>query len=163
MTSDSATSNRIGVTGHQKLPRIAAELVEERLHEWYPDGLGITVVCSLAEGADSLVADILLCAGAELHAIIPSQGYRQTFDEQSVETYERLLGQASRVDVLDFREPSEEAYLSAGQLMVSTCETLIAVWDGEPSRGVGGTGDIVEFAASLGKSVRVIWPPGVAR
>lgn len=40
------------------------------------------------------------------------------------------------------------AYFSAGKLVVDQCDVLIAVWDREPARGIGGTGDIVAYASS---------------
>jgi len=35
--------------------------------------------------------------------------------------------------------------------VVDLADLLIAVWDGKPARGPGGTADVVAYAASAGK------------
>jgi hypothetical protein len=40
---------------------------------------------------------------------------------------------------------------------------MMAVWDGHPADGRGGTGDVVERARALGLPVTVVWPAGAAR
>ncbi|WP_286928888.1 MULTISPECIES: hypothetical protein [Aeromicrobium] len=40
---------------------------------------------------------------------------------------------------------------------------LIAVWDGKPSGGRGGTNDIVERRRANGQPVTIIWPHGTVR
>jgi hypothetical protein len=42
-------------------------------------------------------------------------------------------------------------------------EVLLAVWDGTPSQGVGGTADVVAFAGERGVPTAVVWPPGSRR
>jgi hypothetical protein len=50
----------------------------------------------------------------------------------------------------------EEAYERAGHEVVARCDVLIALWDGAPPRGRGGTAAIVEHARALGRRVEVI-------
>ncbi|MFD4786250.1 hypothetical protein ACFWN1_04065 [Streptomyces sp. NPDC058459] len=118
---------------------------------------------SLAEGADQLFAQELLAAGGELHAVIPANGYEATFSSSDKSTYFTLLDMATDVTRLSFESPSEEAYDAAGQWIAKHCEILIAVWDGKPARGLGGTADAVAHARKLGRVVRVVWPSGVQR
>jgi hypothetical protein len=40
---------------------------------------------------------------------------------------------------------------------------LVAVWDGQPSRGLEGTADVVAYANQRGVPVEVIWPEGATR
>ncbi|GAB2826863.1 hypothetical protein GCM10027073_64840 [Streptomyces chlorus] len=40
---------------------------------------------------------------------------------------------------------------------------LLAVWDGKPARGFGGTADVVSYAERSGTPVRVLWPEGATR
>lgn len=47
----------------------------------------------------------------------------------------------------------EESYFEAGKTVVNTIDFLIAVWDGKPSRGLGGTADVVEYAQECYKRV----------
>ncbi|WP_041624991.1 hypothetical protein [Stackebrandtia nassauensis] len=42
-------------------------------------------------------------------------------------------------------------------------DQLIAVWDGQPARGYGGTADVVDYARDHGIDVTVIWPEGAKR
>ena len=46
-----------------------------------------------------------------------------------------------------------DAYVMAGRATVAHCDVLIAVWDGLPPRGRGGTGDIVELALARGTPI----------
>jgi hypothetical protein len=53
--------------------------------------------------------------------------------------------------------------MAASRLMIDTADELLAVWDGQPARGHGGTADVVAYARSHGKPVHVIWPAGAER
>ena len=53
--------------------------------------------------------------------------------------------------------------MAASRLMVDAADELFAVWDGQPARGHGGTGDVVAYARERGKPVHVIWPAGAQR
>jgi hypothetical protein len=53
--------------------------------------------------------------------------------------------------------------MAASMLMIDTADELIAVWDGQPARGYGGTADVVAYARRRGKPVHVIWPDGAER
>ncbi len=43
-------------------------------------------------------------------------------------------------------EERKRAYERVGRHVADHCDVLIAVWDGRPSRGRGGTAEIVEYA-----------------
>jgi hypothetical protein len=120
-------------------------------------------ITSLAIGADQLFAEMILHAGGTLHVIIPSEQYEATFDTWGRDKYRMLLVQASEVEQLAFYEPTEEAFFAAGKRIVDLCETLLAIWDGQPSRGLGGTADVVHYAQESGHDVGIIWPAGVTR
>lgn len=157
-------TDRMGVTGHQQLPREAQAFLTRWLGERIRQPEQVEVVCSLAVGADSMVAEYLTERGARLHAIIPCSGYESTFEAASdLIRYQLLLARAAVVEELEFEKPSEEAFMAAGELVVRSSDWLLAIWDGQASRGLGGTGDAVALARSLGKRVRVVWPRGVKR
>lgn len=152
-----------GISGHQKAPQSVWDLIADRL----PVILGdppFAGVSSLAAGADQRFAEEVLRHGGELHVILPSPAYESSFDEHSdLYLFKSLLSQASGVETLDFREPTEAAYLAAGQRVVDLCDVLVAVWDGLPAQGNGGTADVVAYARSVGTPVNVVWPSGVRR
>lgn len=155
---------RIGITGHQGLPETAAAYAAGKIRELLSVAdAPLTGYGSLAEGADQIFAQELLAAGGSLHVVIPAKGYEGTFSDTNRETYFELLLRAVEVTRLPYPAPSEEAYDAAGQWVACHSEVLIAVWDGEPARGLGGTADAVAHARRLGRTVHVVWPPGVRR
>ena len=154
----------IGVTGHQKLAeaeRVHAERsIEELLRGRPAPVIGLS---SLAEGADQIFADVLLRSGGILHAVIPCWGYGTTFEPAARENYLRLLAAARSVTTLAYAKPSEQAFDAAGRYIVEQCGLLVAVWNGEPVRGPGGTADAVEHARRLGREVAITWPDAALR
>ena len=55
------------------------------------------------------------------------------------------------------------AYVAANERMLASVEILVAVWDGIPAQGRGGTADVVEQARSEGVPIEVVWPPEARR
>jgi hypothetical protein len=156
---------RIGCTGHQAMSaetrRAVAAAIATRLAQ--VDGKLIGV-CSLALGADQVFAYSVLAAGGAVHSVIPSSGYHTTFDDgPEREAYGALAALASQQLILPFSIPGEEAFLAAGHEVADNCDILIAVWDGLPATGVGGTADVVKYAMERGTPVEVIWPDGSRR
>ncbi|MDR1394109.1 MAG: nucleoside 2-deoxyribosyltransferase [Bifidobacteriaceae bacterium] len=155
---------KIGVTGHQKMPTAAKEYAERIIRGLLARQDGQVVgLTSLAAGADQMFAQLVLEAGGSLDAIIPSAGYETTFTPDDLPVYNALVGRAGHVTVLDFPEPTEEAFMAAGQEVVARSDLVVAVWDGQPAAGYGGTADAVWYAWSLGKPVLNAWPKGVTR
>lgn len=154
----------VGVTGHQRIPSAALAYVVDGIRAQLAAVPGpVTGYSSLAVGTDQLFAREVLACGGRLIAVIPCRGYEQTFDSAGQAEYEELLAAAAQTIVLDFAEPGEAAYLAAGIEVIDRSDLLIAVWDGEPPRGLGGTADAVAYARSRGREVVVIWPAGVER
>lgn len=156
---------RIGISGHRGFDQATSDLVRQALREaltdYAPDAL-VGVTC-LADGADALFAQAVLDLGGTIDVIIPATEYRERFPVEYHQTFDDLLAQASRVRRLGFAESNSEAHMAASTIMISDASELIAVWDGEPARGYGGTADVVALARSRGVPVRVIWPDGARR
>jgi hypothetical protein len=156
---------RIGVSGHQSIPIEALSFVEcgiEAILDRRRSGLiGLS---SLAVGADQLFAAAVLRAGGRLHAVLPCRGYEETFKKSDdLHRYHAFIESAEDVEILDYSVPSEEAFLAAGKRIAAISDLLIAVWDGQPARGSGGTADIVAHAQAIGTPVEVVWPVGLSR
>lgn len=156
---------RVGATGHQDVPPQAREYVTRTtnvvLGQLNGDLIGIS---SLAAGGDQIFASLVLAHGGRLEVVLPCQGYQTTFaSAEDLRNFHSLLERAARVETLGFEEPSEDAYLAAGQRVVDLSEMLLAIWDGQPARGKGGTGDIVEYARSQGVRLEIVWPKGTVR
>ncbi|MGB5024895.1 MAG: hypothetical protein WBO44_06070 [Saprospiraceae bacterium] len=121
-----------------------------------------TILSSLAEGADRIVADAVLdLPNSKLDVILPLDvnDYTQDFQTEDSKTeFHNLLNKADfiyslkssplskNVPTTDLQEARNEAYLKAGQYIVAHCDVLIAVWDGKAAKGKGGTAEIVDYA-----------------
>lgn len=155
---------RIGITGHQNIPTQALPHVRGGIRS----ALGnlpapLEGYSSLADGADQLFASIVLKLGGRLHVIIPSENYESTFNGPALAQYRRLLNAATNIEQLSFDEPNETAYDTAGRTVIDQIDVLLAVWDGKPARGRGGTADAVNYARAVQVPVHVVWPAGVTR
>jgi hypothetical protein len=112
----------------------------------------LTVVTSLAVGADQLVARLGIARGATVRTILPFAGIERTFSPKDLQAYRHLVSGAS-VEVLQTPGTDEDAYLAAGRRVVELSDLMIAVWDGKPAKGKGGTADIVAYAFKCGVPV----------
>ena len=150
----------IGITGHQNLG--SAEVISwlsdvlKSATKRYNISIGFT---SLAIGADQLFAEILKEMQIRYIVIIPCDRYEQTFVTSSdLAKYHSLKQSAFEIVNLPFNEPSEEAFYEAGKQIVSRSDMIVAIWDGQSAKGLGGTGDIVKYALSIKKSILHINP-----
>lgn len=150
---------RVGVTGHRRLPdeealtgqvRRALQRIRELLPSSPYTPVLFTVISPLAEGADRLVArEVLKVEGADLEVPVPlpREEYLRDFQsDESKREFDDLLSRAREVTELGPSESREKAYESVGRYVVHRCDVLIALWNGEGSRGQGGTAEIVEYA-----------------
>lgn len=146
---------KAGITGHQNLGsqetiQWVAETLESTIAK-YNIQQGFT---SLAIGADQIFAEILRTKNIPYIAIIPSIGYEKTFQSpEHLENYQKLLQNAAEVLTLNFEKPEEKAFYEAGKEVVDRSDMVLAVWDGQPAKGLGGTGDLVEYAKSKKKRI----------
>jgi hypothetical protein len=146
-----AEMTRIGITGHQRLTGVdawtwVAGVVDVELGGVAPPLVGIT---SLAIGTDQLIARLVLKRGGTLHVVLPFADIERSFAPADVSAYRELVVQ-STVEVLDAPGTDEDAYLAAGMRVVELSDILLAVWDGKPAQGKGGTADVVSYAISRG-------------
>lgn len=117
------------------------------------------VVSPVAEGADRIVAEAVLArAGSDLEAVLPLEpdDYETDFEtEDSKAAFRRLLARAPRAECLPPAENRNAAYEAAGRRVAARADVLVAIWNGEPAAGRGGTAEIVEHARSVGKPL--VW------
>lgn len=159
---------RVGVTGHRSLADEAAlarevDNVLVRIREQRASHDGdppvILLVSPIAEGADRLVArEVLKDPTAKLHVALPfpKDDYMNDFGAPgSKKEFETLLSRADEVVTLPPAGTRNEGYEQAGLYVLDNCDVLIAIWDGEPPRGQGGTAEIVAKAREHG--IPVFW------
>lgn len=122
----------------------------------------LRAVTPLAEGTDRLFAEVAAQLGWDIEIPLPfaRDEYAKDFDDASRVDFDRWLGTPGTPDArpylaIDGGRGDEEnrSYESVGRIVVRNCDLLIAVWDGHPAKGRGGTGDIVRFAAKFGPPV----------
>jgi hypothetical protein len=155
---------RVGITGHQSIPPRALPQIEDDIRTTLANMQApLEGYSSLAEGADQLFANIIIELGGRLSAVIPAENYELSFDGPSLASYRSLLDAADEVEQLPFPEPAEAAYDAAGRAVIDHSDVLIAVWDGKPARGRGGTADAVNYARDRGVPVHIVWPSDVTR
>ncbi len=155
---------RFGVTGHRILPPSVVDCAVRHWTRVLPVGERLHGVSNLADGADQLFAAHVLAAGGALEVVVPCEGYAGSLiTDDSRMRFEDLRRAAAKVTTMPYPEPSDQAFLAAGQALVDRCDHLFAVWDGRPARGVGGTADVVKYARTRGCPVTVLWVAGVRR
>lgn len=156
---------RVGVTGHQDIPRRVVPALEDMVQQLLERQPGpLTCVSSLARGADQMCAGLALRRGSSLHVVVPCARYEESFaTPAALEQFTSLLARSDSVETLSFPGPSEEAFLAAGRRVVDLSDLLTAVWDGQPARGKGGTAEIVAYARARRVPVEVVWPEGAVR
>jgi hypothetical protein len=120
--------------------------------------IGLRLICALAEGSDQWVACEAEKLGYQLQVVLPfdSAEYEKDFAGDALLEYQRLRGAAKTVFELDgSRDRANNSYLAAGRVILNQTDLLLAVWDGEPEKGAGGTGQIVREA--LQRGIPTLW------
>ena len=201
----------VGVTGHraEMLPEGSVPVLRDRIRDvlqqieeagrdllekerdCFADGpVKLRFVSPIADGSDQFAAEEALELGWELEAILPfeREWYRASLANDGARArFDTLLARATSVLELP-GDPAHslDAYVMTGRATVAHCDVLIAVWDGLPPRGRGGTGEVVQLALTRGTAIihvplspggdtRILWSafdptvvtiaddPGVAR
>lgn len=158
--------SRIGITGHSNLTTDTEPLIAEAIKATLADHAvaPLTGVTCLAKGADQVFARAVLDLGGTLEVILPAADYRdRKVKPDNAIQFDNLISQAIRVHTMPFAQSNRDAYMAASDHVLSTIDALLAVWDGGPSGGHGGTADVVAAATQRHIPVTIIWPTGAAR
>ena len=183
----------VGVTGHraESLPEGSAERLRRQITDvllliadagqallsqerecFSAAPMRLRFISPIADGADQIAAEVALELGWELQAALPfgRAEYRASLANQGArERFDSLMERASCVLELPGHSQTQvDAYVMTGRATVAHCDLLIAVWDGLPPRGRGGTGEVVQLAITRGTAVihlpleqaappRVVW------
>jgi hypothetical protein len=134
----------------------AALLARERAC-FGPGAPKLRFVSPIADGADQIAAELALELGWELQAIAPfARGdYRESLANHGArERFDTLLERVNCLLELP-GDPGDslDAYVMTGRATVAHCDVLIAVWDGKPPRGRGGTAEVVQLALTRGTAI----------
>lgn len=153
----------IGITGHTNLTPFTRRAVAAELAGLLAGHEDLVGWSSLADGADQLFAWSVLAVGGELVFVQPCDDIETGFADDRVDRFRAARSVASRTVAMPYATGSQEAYLAAGLRIVDEVDEMVAVWDGLPAVGKGGTGDVAAYCARIGRRLTVIWPEGSAR
>jgi hypothetical protein len=114
-------------------------------------------ISPIADGADQIAAEVALELGWQLQAILPFErgAYRATLANHGArERFDALIERAHcLLELPGDPEQGLDAYVMTGRATVGHCDVLIAIWDGLPPRGRGGTGEVVQLALTRGTAI----------
>ncbi|MFB6571251.1 MULTISPECIES: hypothetical protein [Streptomyces] len=156
---------RVGITGHRGLSAEVELLVREQLTHVVSgyDPTKLVAVSCIADGPDAWFAEAALGAGGRLDVVVPAAEYRAGLPAWHHATYDELLSRAADVHQTGLTASDSAAHMAGSEALVGLVDELLAVWDGRPARGYGGTADVVAYARRTGVPVRVLWPKGATR
>jgi hypothetical protein len=151
----------VGFSGHRHLAdmvgpaRAIMTAVTELRREAPGNWIGLS---SVAAGSDQLFVQQVFDQGLSWHAILPlpRAQFQQDFTQEDWAVAEGFLSRADHVRVIGDSVSREDGYLDCGMETVNDADVLIALWDGLPARGKGGTAEVVEYASALGRPVLII-------
>ena len=154
----------VGAIGHRDLVAEECDDLRRRvahfltaLQRKYPE-LRVTVLTSLAEGADRLVADVTKSLGVPIIYVLPMPTalFEQDFEGESLDEYRRLangstvltlplVGGSTADDVRGPGPARDMQYAVLGTFIAAHCHILLALWDGIDSSAVGGTASVIHY------------------
>lgn len=155
----------ISVTGHRFIEnnRNLVDSVRKVLTGVIEDhyGFDIFLYSPLAEGSDQLIA-LVAQELEEISLIVPMplpvETYLQDFETRAGKAnFDTLLKSALKIVMLPDEKNRQFAYHNLGNYLVKQCDLLIAVWNGEYTGEIGGTGEVVSSALEAGKPVYWIY------
>jgi hypothetical protein len=142
----------VGVTGHryvtenEKIEKGVDTALLHILEVYTPEKISIHT--SLAEGADRLVLQRTLQLFENPHIIVPlpfpKDQYLKDFPgAKSKEEFNELINRADKVITFPPAKTKNKSYQIVGEYILDHSDIMVAIWDGKPPQGQGGTGDII--------------------
>ncbi len=122
----------------------------------------IQCISNLACGADTIFIQEAINKKCKIQLILPFQinEYEKDFDSESLILFRSLIAKHAYSINGDLKSSDDFerdlAYQSAGRSNIEVCDAILAVWDGEIGKGLGGTKDHVDYAIELNKNIHWI-------
>lgn len=155
---------RVGITGHINISGVTRKLVARAIIEEL-SGLNQHLIgyTALAPGADQIFTWALRAVGGDVIFVQPADDIESTIPGSNMTDFRAARLICTSTIRMPFMTAGEPAYFQAGSWIADSVDLLLAVWDGEPAAGLGGTADIVECRRASGRPLTVIWPDGALR
>ncbi|MFE7317843.1 hypothetical protein ACFU7T_32795 [Streptomyces sp. NPDC057555] len=156
---------RVGITGHRGLGPDVEQRVRAMLDTAVKtyDAAELVGISCIADGPDAWFAEAVLRHGGRLEVIVPAGEYRAGLPVGHHAAYDELLSRATDVHETGLTTSDSDAHMAGSEILVGISDEMLAVWDGKPARGYGGTADVVAYAERTGTPVRILWPEGATR
>ena len=145
----------VAVTGHRHLASEDLGAIEQAVRAAMIDlqrrcpHSPFWLMSGLAEGADSIAARCALELGWQVHAVIPVslEDHESSLSSALArEAFHQLLSRCTSSTILPLSsEAPDQKYLDVAGYLCQQGQWLIAVWDGKPAEGPGGTADVVRL------------------
>jgi hypothetical protein len=156
----------VGFTGHRRIDneedvaRVLREVVAGLHHDLGRELVGRS---SVASGGDTLFAEACRAANLKWVALLPfpEAEFKKDFNDGDWERAKALIDHAARVETLSDIAQRPQGYLQCGLATVDGADVMVALWDGKPSRGRGGTAEIVEHTRLIQKPLVLISADGL--
>ncbi|HEX4342839.1 MAG TPA: hypothetical protein VH255_05585 [Verrucomicrobiae bacterium] len=152
----------VGFSGHRKLanPAVVATGIASALDRLAVDFGHLAVIASAASGSDTLFLEEAERRQLPIRLVLPfpKKRFEEDFSPAEWQRVVPLIDKALFIEEIAGPANDDEAYLETGIVTVERAEILIFVWDRKPAAGMGGTGDVVEYARAFGKPLLIIDP-----
>lgn len=145
----------VSVTGHRHLASEDLGAIEQAVRAAMIDlqrrcpHSPFWLMSGLAEGADSIAARCALELGWQVHAVMPVslEDHESSLSSaQARDAFHTLLSRCASLTILPLSSDApDQKYLDVAGYLCQQGQWLIAVWDGKPSEGPGGTADVVRL------------------
>ena len=152
----------IGFAGHRRLtdPDAVKATILKALQEFRSGVDGeLTARSSAAAGADLLFLECCRDLGLGYSVVLPfpEDRFQEDFEDPAGWTRAKaLIDGAVDVEIAPGNEIAPEAYHLAAREILDVSDAMLFVWDGKPTRGIGGTAESVTEAGARGLPFRVI-------
>lgn len=163
-------------TGHRTLanPAVVKKSIDEIVEEFAARGR-ISGIASAALGSDTLFAQALASRELPFSLVLPFplERFQADFPKETAKAWEDVLDlvkKAADIEVIESwarpvpasseDEPTQDqvAYMDTAIRTMEEADVLIAVWDGKPAKGFGGTTYAVDYAKAIGLPLIIINP-----
>jgi len=150
----------VGFTGHRQLtePEEISRAISAEIENIRRQVKGkLAALSSIARGGDTLFAQIAIQKEIPWFVLLPFEHseFKKDFNEIEWAVAEECLLRAVKEEVLLTQAVSTDAYSAVGRKTVDQANVVLAVWDGAPAQGQGGTAEIVEYVRRCKKPL--IW------
>jgi fumarate reductase subunit D len=158
----------IGFTGHRSgydenliRPALTQTLTDLKARAAAVGGQA-ELYASVAEGSDTLCVEVARELGLPVHLLLPLEETEFAKDFSTPAAWKRSQTQLitarqrpgrGSVHLVSGEATRPECYFNQAMHMLDAVDVVIALWDGQPARGLGGTAQVIAQAQAIGTPV----------